>query len=90
MAVLLVTYELKSKFKDYSDLFKAIQSNCLQWWHYIENSWVVSTTDSANELANKLYPHIENTDHLLVVKIGREHQGWLPQGAWDWLNSKLY
>jgi hypothetical protein len=42
---------------------------------------------SANDFAQQLDPHIETTDRLLVVGITGERQGWLPEKAWEWLNS---
>jgi len=90
MPILLVTYELQNAAKDYSGLFDAIKSNGHEWWHYLEHTWIVRTSDSADQFARKLYPLIERTDSLLVVQITRDHQGWLPKDAWDWLNRMTY
>ncbi len=90
MAVLLITYSLKTPNKDYSSLFEAIKATAAFWWHYIDDTWIVETNLSAEEFAHKLYPHFTRLDYLLVVKITREHQGWLPKDAWDWLNDRNY
>jgi hypothetical protein len=88
--VLIITYALNSKQKDYAPLFDAIKNNAGQWWHFMDSTWIVNTVYSANEFAQFLYPHIVNTDHLLVARLQGEHQGWLPKEAWDWLSSKQY
>jgi hypothetical protein len=88
--VLLITYTLRNKLKDYSPLYQAIKGNGSKWWHYIDTAWIVQTVYSADQFAHKLYPHIEQADYLLVVKITRDHQGWMPKEAWDWLNSLTY
>ena len=90
MSVLIVNYELKNRANDYSSLFNAIKDNSLEWWHFMEHTWIVVTGHSPDQFAKFLYPHIMNTDHLLVAKLDRDHQGWLPEEAWNWLNSKQY
>jgi hypothetical protein len=90
MPVLLVTYSLKNKQKDYSELFSAIKANANGWWHYLDNTWVVNTNKSADEFTRELFPYIEKPDRLLVVKITGDHQGWLPKDAWNWLNNRHY
>lgn len=90
MRVLLVTYTLRNVVKDYSTFFKAIQTGSINWWHYLEDTWIVSTTESADDFAKKLLPHIETTDSILVVRIHPEFQGWLAKEAWDWLNRLRY
>ena len=88
--VLLINYELKDTTKDYTSFFEAIKANCYQWWHFLEPTWIVATTLSADAFAKLLYPHMLNTDSLLVVQIGQNHQGWLKTEAWDWLNRQTY
>lgn len=90
MSILLITYALNNQYRDYAPFFDAIKSNCNYWWHYLDTTWIVSTSHSANEYAQFLYPYMETTDRLLVVKITRDYQGWLPTDAWDWLNNKEY
>lgn len=86
----LITYSI-SKNKDYTALYDAIKSYDT-WWHYIDSTWIVKTTDSVETIAEKLNPLIDSVNNsLLVVKIDpSERQGWLPKKAWDWIrnNSK--
>jgi hypothetical protein len=84
----LVTFSLRNKSKDYAPFFVAVRGNALQWWHFIEQSCVVTTNHDVNSYAHQLLPYIEATDSLLVVAITpHEFQGWLPQQAWSWLNQ---
>ena len=89
MSVLLINYELKSPTKNYASFHGAIKQNSNEWWHFME-TWIVTTNLSADQFAKLLYPHMLNTDHLLVVKIQKEYQGWLPEAAWEWLNTKYF
>jgi hypothetical protein len=88
--VLLVNYALKNQFKDYTPLFDAIKS-CGEWWHFMDSTWIVNTTHSADFVAKHLNNFIDpNLDFVLVSRLSGESQGWLPKAAWDWLNSKQY
>lgn len=90
MAVYLVTYALNNPTKDYGELFAAIKKNSTHWWHYLPHVWIVNTEKTADQLAHNLFPFIEKADRLLVKRLAREHQGWLPREAWDWLEDKIY
>ena len=88
MNLLLVTFSLRNREKDYEPFFVALRGNALQWWHFIEQTCVAYTAYSPDNYAKKLFPFILKTDSLLVVKITpHDFQGWLPKEAWDWLTS---
>jgi hypothetical protein len=88
--VLIINYALKNKYKDYSPLYKAIQ-DCGAWWHFMDSTWIVYTAHSANTVSQHLQQFIDtNTDYLFVCRLQKEHQGWLPKEAWEWLNNKDY
>jgi len=88
MNLLLVTFSLRNQFRDYEPFFVALRGNSLQWWHFIEQTCVVTSYHDVDSFARQLSPHIEITDSLLVVKLTpHAFQGWLPKEAWDWLNS---
>jgi hypothetical protein len=86
--LLLVTFSLRNREKDYDPFFVALRGNVLQWWHFIEQTCVVATQHTVHSLSNELLPHIESTDSLLIVQITpHQMQGWLPLAAWEWLNG---
>ena len=90
MSVLLITHALNNRTKDYSSFYAAIKNNSTNWWHHFEATWIVAAPCTAHQFTQLLYPHMETTDRLLVVKITNDHQGWLPKEAWDWLNQRNY
>jgi hypothetical protein len=90
VSILLITHALNNQQKNYAPFFEAIKTNCDFWWHYFDATWIVATSHTANSFAQLLYPHIETNDRLVVVRITRDYQGWMPQEAWDWLNNKQY
>jgi hypothetical protein len=86
--LLLVTFSLRNRTKDYNPFLVALRGNVLQWWHFIEQTCVVATEHNVQSLTNELLPHIETTDSLLVVELTpHQMQGWLPAVAWEWLNN---
>lgn len=87
MSLLLITYDLKVPGRDYKVLYDAIKS-APGWWHYLESTWIISTTESLQVWVDRLNGLIDKNDRILVVNItGAERNGWLQQDAWQWLNN---
>ncbi len=87
--VYLVTYDLKKPGQNYSTLYDAIKS-LGSWWHYLDSTWLVDTNFySANSVSEKLTPHIDKNDNLLVIGVKNDYQGYLPEDAWDWLYQHI-
>jgi hypothetical protein len=88
LQLLLVTFSLRNPQRDYNDFFVALRGNATNWWHFIEQTAVVSTHHSSHEFARLLIPTIETTDSLLVSEIDvATCQGWLPPQAWKWFRE---
>lgn len=89
MMLLLVTFSLRNPAKDYDSFFVALRGNSLQWLHYIEGTYVITTNYNPTELVSRLAPHIEATDSILIVPVTAPINGWLPPDAWDWITSQM-
>jgi hypothetical protein len=60
------------------------------WCHYLGSTWLIATEESANQLYDRLAPHLDKEeDSILVIQAGTEMQGWLPKPAWKWINQTL-
>jgi hypothetical protein len=90
MASYMIGYDLNRPGKNYPELIDAIKS-IGAWWHYLDSTWVVKTDAGSSAIRDKLVPHIDHNDELLVVKLTGE-------GAWsnalvgkpgDWLSQNL-
>ena len=81
-----INYDLKQPGQNYEALHEAIKS-CGVWWHYLDSTWLVDTNLTAQSIWQRLEPHVDKNDSVLVIGVTRDHQGWLPQEAWDWINS---
>lgn len=82
-----INYDLKRPGQNYEALLEAIK-NCGAWWHYLGSTWLVDTGMNAKGIWDRLAPHVDKNDYVLVIGITRDYQGWLPKEAWEWLNSR--
>lgn len=58
------------------------------WCHYIEGTWLVASVLSADEINHKLSDFLDNNIYLLIMEVGQDFSGWLPEKAWDWIKSQ--
>ncbi len=77
---------------EYNRLERFIKDTFKKWMHYMECNWVVVSDKSVQEITDSLMPWIRNSDEanqlMLVTEIDPTNiNGWLPQGAWDWIRK---
>lgn len=84
----IVTYDLKQPVEKYAPFFEELRRS-YRWSHYIENTWIVLRFDALVELAPKLRPLIFQSDRLLIMPAKGPAEGWLPQGAWQWIRENV-
>ena len=84
-----INYDLKKPGQNYEALYQAIKG-CGDWWHHLGSTWLVDTSLDANGIYNHLAPHVDKNDFILVIGVTRNYQGWLPEQAWEWINSRVY
>lgn len=83
-----INYDLCAPGKDYKGLYEAIKQ-CGEWWHFLDSTWLVYTGLNASGVFDRLKPHLDSNDNVLVVGITSDYQGWLPKAAWEWINQRL-
>jgi hypothetical protein len=85
--ILLVSYDLKAPGRDYESLYEVLKS-ASSWWHYLESTWLLYTSESVKNWADRIKGAIDENDNFIVVDITkRERQGWLEKEAWDWISK---
>jgi len=87
--VLLITYDLKRPGQNYAGLHDAIKA-AGTWWHHLESTWIIETDESPRDWYNRLAPHLDQTDYVIVIEITRNYFGWAPKEAWDWLSRRTF
>ena len=90
MAVYLITFKLSNPAANPVPLVEAIKRIANGWMFYIPTSIFINSSESANAIAAKITPFVGSQDYLIIVRITKEHQGWMPKAAWDWLNERTY
>jgi hypothetical protein len=94
MSVYLVTWELNKEKPNYGaartrflanlDGYESIKDAGLDSVRFISTSW------SAHQVADDLLTTLDKNDRLVVTKLtSGDHQGWLAQDVWDWINARL-
>lgn len=87
--VLLITYDLRRPGQQYTQLYEEIKK-AGTWWHHLESTWIIETQLTPKQWYERLAPHIDRNDNLIVFEITREYYGWAPQDAWDWLSKRNF
>ena len=83
-----VSYDLKKQGQDYNGLIKELK-NSPEYWHYLGSTWLISTTETADQLWSRLAKHIDGNDYALIMHVTRDYSGWLPQDAWTWIQNRI-
>lgn len=88
--VYLVTYDLNKPGKDYSTLYTALRQYDYIRDNGLDSVWFVSTNWTANQIYEHLRVHLDRTDRIIITQMrGGEHQGWMHQNIWAWINARL-
>lgn len=88
MTVYCVSYDLNKAGQNYNALYEELKK-AGTWWHYLDSTWLIDTSLTAQSLSDRLLKHIDSNDRLLVIKVTRDYQGYLPKEAWDWINQRV-
>jgi hypothetical protein len=71
---------------DYNPLLEAIKQSP-KWWHFLQSTWLIQTTETPNQIWERLRPFIDTNDFLMIIEVRDNAQGWLPKEAWDWIHT---
>jgi len=88
MSVYCVSYDLNKPGQNYEGLYKELK-NSPSWWHYLDSTWLIHTSETADQLSARLLNHIDQSDRLLAIKVVRAYQGWLTEDAWVWIREHV-
>jgi hypothetical protein len=91
MYKLLIGYDLNRprKADDYPKLIEAIKK-LGTWWHHLDSTWIVVSSESASVVVDKLLPFIDSTDELLVVELTGHWSSWgINDSGNAWLKKNI-
>lgn len=85
----IVTYELKSKEKDYDSFFQIFRDMGANAIQCMKDTWLISTDKSNEELFKIMKKESGEGDGLLIGGTNRETlSGWVPENVAIWLKEK--
>lgn len=87
--ILLITYNKIDPSIPFESFQQAIQNSSVSWWHHLNDTWIIRTNYSINQVYNIISPNISTNDRLMIVEIKSNYQGWLNQDAWNWLKNEF-
>jgi len=87
MRAYLVTYDLLAPGRDYSRLHEAIKA-FHSWCRPVESVWIIKSPGPASAIRDRLVPHIDANDRLLVSRLHGE-AAWfgLTPTVSEWLRN---
>lgn len=88
MPVYCISYDLNKTGQNYEELYEELKKSP-GFWHYLDSTWLISTTETADQLSNRIRLHLDDNDNLLVIKVVRDYAGWLSKKAWDWIDKHV-
>ncbi|ELV7515517.1 hypothetical protein QMU85_000472 [Photobacterium damselae] len=88
MKVYCVSYDLNKSGQNYNDLYDEIKSSP-GWCHILDSTWLISTSETASQLSERLLKNIDDNDELLVIKVSRDYSGWLSKTTWSWIDQHV-
>jgi hypothetical protein len=84
----LVSYDLRKPRRNYKGLLEELERSP-GWWHYLDSTWLIVTSENADQLYRRLKIHIDESDSLLIIQVSGDYQGWLPKEAWTWIGKHV-
>lgn len=85
--IYLVTYDLRRPGQGYQPLYDALKT-CGASIRPLESVWLIDTNLTAQGIYDRVRPHIDQNDRLLVTVLAADAQGWLSKSDWEWINSR--
>lgn len=90
--IYIITYKTLPDFNSVSfhNYIDAMYKNgwISDWWHYTDNSYIVVSNQSVQDLYNAAAPGMKGIQYALITEVNlNNQQGWLPPAAWEWLKK---
>ena len=88
--IYVVSYLLNPK-RDATNLLTELQRPPRGWCHYLDDTWLIATNETANELYNRLLPYLIPSDYILIIQMkpDADYFGYLPNDTWTWIQDNM-
>jgi hypothetical protein len=94
MAVFLVTWDLNRAKPNYAAARQKLIEHLRRYEHVkdvgLDSVWFISTQKTADALDADIRTQLDVNDRVIATKlVSGQHQGWLGQDVWDWINARI-
>jgi hypothetical protein len=88
--VFVISIDLADPTLDFGKLKAFIRDGGLfpKWWNHIPGTSLVVSSLTADEISNRIKPFVGSSRFLVMRANPAESQGWLPERAWRWIQSR--
>ena len=92
--VYLITWDLNREKPNYATAranfiarlneYESIKDAGLDSVRFVSTNWI------ARKVSDDLRKNLDDNDRIMVTKlVSGNHQGWLDEKVWDWINARL-
>lgn len=86
--ICFITYDLNATGQNYEKVINAIKdASTGVWCTYWKSSYLIQTNLTVQQVSDKITPHLDSNDRLLVIEVKHNYQGWLPEDAWKYIDN---
>lgn len=89
--VYMITYDLNKQGQEYEEVISAIKAcsnGC--WCTYWKSSFLIKSSLSANQICERIQPHLDSNDTLIVIEVKNNYQGWLNNKQWAYIKENIF
>lgn len=92
MAAYMITYDLNATGQKYDEVIQAIKdSSTGAWCTFWKSSFLIKSFLTANQISNKITPHLDQNDRMIVVEVKpTNYQGWLDTDDWKYIKENIF
>ena len=86
----LITYQFNPPNPNGTLLVGQNIQNSALWSHYMDNLWIIDTSETLEQLNARLMHHFQGTDRLMIVALNlwNQYTGWMPPELWNWIRQR--
>ncbi|VVP60631.1 hypothetical protein [Pseudomonas fluorescens] len=94
MTVYIVTWNLNKERNNYDTARRAFLQHLERYDNTkdggLESVRWINTTTTADQVLQDLRTKLDANDRVFLSKVAQgNHQGWLSQNTWDWINARI-
>lgn len=89
--VCFITYDLRKEGQDYDNVITAIKdASTGAWCTYWKSSYLIQTNLTVQQVTDKITPHLDSNDSLIVIEVKQNYQGWLTEKQWKYIRENIF